>query len=124
MMSSNEVRKGVTQAQFNEQSGFILGADAMVLCGAAWYFSGNWVYAVVTFAAIGILIQIKAIAQAFAWVMSAGWAFAAYKASLYFDAGTAGAVVVAAIAGLFALGLHLAAIQAAHDIGDQPAAQK
>ena len=100
-MSSNDVRKGMTNAQFNEKQSGILMTEIFIIavvCGL--YFTSWWVFG-------GVLLVL----------LSVGWGAVGYGIGSMF--GSTGASIVLGVIGLLAgVGSHLGALQWAKDVGN------
>ena len=116
-MSSNDVRKGMTNAQFNEKQSGILMTEIFIIavvCGL--YFTSWWVFGGVL---LGLIIGlfIPQVAIPFIILLSVGWGAVGYGIGSMF--GSTGASIVLGVIGLLAgVGSHLGALQWAKDVGN------
>jgi hypothetical protein len=111
----HEVRQGFTQANFNERCAPILGLDLVMVCGATWYLTDSWAYALVAFVALAVVLQIPIVQKLVTFVLSAMWALIAYVVASLFQASDT-SFLVAGVAGVMALGLHIHALQYSNDL--------
>ena len=116
-MSHNEVRKGMTNAKFNEeQSGILFGEIFIISSGLGLYTQSWWIFGT-TFIGLIIALFIPAIAIPLMIILSIGWGIIGFGIGAIF--GSTGASVVLGIIGLLAgLGVHFAALQWANDVGE------
>lgn len=122
---STDVRKGVTEAKFNEsQSGLIFMEHfiASILVGVAchmhfhkwgwWAFGGAYVGGFV-------LLTIPFFANLFSFVCSVGWGYLGYLIGMAFKSFPAG-VVLASLFFLVTLGMYLAGMRWMQDMEPEP----
>ncbi|WP_217511854.1 hypothetical protein [Vibrio metschnikovii] len=116
-MSHNEVRKGVTNAKFNEeQSGILFGEMTIISIVIGLYAQSWWIFGI-TLAGLIIALFIPIIAIPLMVVLSIGWGIIGYGIGALF--GSTGASVVIGIIGFVAgIGVHFSALQWAKDIGE------
>jgi hypothetical protein len=112
---SDDVRKGMTNATFNEKNSDFLASELMILsiiCGVFW--QSWWVFGAVLFELI-ICLQIKKLALILCFVLSILWAVVGYFIGTFFD--SLGASVVLALLSLAAsLSAHFSALQWFEDL--------
>lgn len=113
-MSDINVRKGVTNARFNEKnSGIFFVEIAIVAIIAGYAYKSWWVFGGVLLGLIiGLVIPGVAIFVAIGF--SIAWGFIGYAIGSWFSGQAA--IVLAIIGFLAGLGLHLSAIEWAQDI--------
>ncbi|OQC14413.1 MAG: hypothetical protein BWX72_01374 [Firmicutes bacterium ADurb.Bin080] len=113
-MSDINVRRGMTNARFNEKnSGILFGEIAIVAIITGFIYHSWWVFGGVLLALIiGIVIPGVAIFVAIGF--SIVWGFIGYAIGSYFS--SEASIVLAAIGFLAGLGLHLSAIEWVQDI--------
>lgn len=115
-MSSKDVRKGMTEAKFNEENASILfGEIGLIAIGLGLFAQSWWVFGGVL---LGLLlaILIPGIAIVLMVAFSLAWGAIGYAIGTLFD--SFGASVVLCIIGfLFGLGVHLSALEWAQDVG-------
>jgi hypothetical protein len=114
-MSDIDVRKGMTNARFNEKNINILSGEIIIVATIAGVmYKSWWVFGVVLLALI-IGIVIPRIAIFLAIGFSIAWGIIGYSVGNWF--GSSGASLVLAMIGFLAgLGLHLSAIEWVKDI--------
>ncbi len=113
-MSDTNVRKGMTNARFNEKnSGILFGEIAIVAIIAGLTYKSWWVFgAVLLGLIIGIVIPGVAIFLAIGF--SIAWGFIGYAIGSWFS--NEASIVLAIIGFLAGLGLHLSAIEWVKDV--------
>lgn len=107
----NEVRRAVAQAGADEKAGVIIGLDMMALGGAAWAYSGSWVWGVVAAAITGWAFSLKGVSDLLALAMSVGWAALAYLAARHFSLTIIESCASTGVAAVVAWGMHLQGIR-------------
>ena len=113
-MSDVNVRKGMTNARFNEKnSGILFGEIAIVAIIAGFMYHSWWVFGGVLLGLIiGIIIPGVAIFVAIGF--SIAWGFIGYTIGSMFS--NEASIVLAIIGFLAGLGLHLSGIEWAQDV--------
>ncbi|UTW45981.1 hypothetical protein KFE80_03520 [bacterium SCSIO 12696] len=116
-MENNEVRKGVTNASFNEENAnFLFGEIAIVSVVSGIMTNSWWVGgACLLFLLIGLFF--KTIATVILVSLSLAWGWISYSIGNYFWGFDAG-IVIAILAVLVSGGMHLSALEWARDIGE------
>lgn len=113
---SSEVRKGVTNANFNEEQSNIFIIEVFVISIAAGvYYSSWWVFGGVLLGLI-IAVFIKILSVPLMLAFSACWGYIGYMIGNYFESSSA-SIVLAIIGFLAGLGCHLVAFEWVRDIG-------
>ncbi|MGD9472801.1 MAG: hypothetical protein AB7G24_07205 [Novosphingobium sp.] len=116
-MDHNHVRKGVTNASFNEDNSEILfGQVALLSVACGVYYSSWWVGGGVLFA-LFIALAIEPLSYLIVFLLSVGWGVAGYLLGVTINASGA-PYVLAAIGFLMGLGVNMSGLQWAQDIGD------
>ena len=114
----SEIRRGVSQANFNESQSGILMFQILVVSIAlgviysSWYVFGG--------ALIGLLIclSIPAIASLLCITLAAGVGYMTYSVLRFFEASDGATYVVTGLIGLAALGANLAGAEYMQDISE------
>ena len=113
---SSEVRKGVSNAHFNEEQSSIFIIEVFVISiVAGLYYSSWWVFGGVLLGLI-IAVFIKILSVPLTLAFSACWGYIGYMIGSYFESRSA-SIVLAIIGFLAGLGCHLAACEWVRDIG-------
>lgn len=113
---NNSVRKGVTNASFNEeQSGILMGEVLIISICLGLYTQSWWIFGI---ALIGLLVSlyIPYIAIPLIIALSLGWGVIGYGIGSLFSS-TGASVVLGIIGVLSGLGCHFAALEWVKDIG-------
>ncbi len=74
-MEGANVRKGVTNARFNEQNVRTLSTEVLIISAAAGFLSGSWVVFGGVFLGSIILLFIKPLALILCILLSLGWGY-------------------------------------------------
>jgi hypothetical protein len=115
MNNSNEVRKGITQARFNEDaSNMLFGEIFLVSIVCGFYWSSWWVFGLISIGLV-ISLMIKPLAIILAILLSIGWAIIGYGIGVFFDS-SSGSIVLAILGLLAGLGAHISALTWVEDI--------
>lgn len=117
-MNDKDVRKGMTQAKFNEEAGTLLYVQVVIISIGAGLLTGSWF--VFLFALIGLIAALlnKKTAVLCVIAFSIGWGVIGWNIGSFFF-GSAGASIVLSIIGFVAgLGSNFAGMEHAHDIAD------
>lgn len=116
----NDVRKGITNAKFNEENSTILFSQITLLSiGLGIYFKSWWVFGGTI---LGFLIglNIKPLAVIICILLSVGWGLVGYGIGLLFESNPA-SIVLAIIGLLSGLGTNFSGLQWVEDIdSDSP----
>lgn len=111
-----EVRKGITQAKFNDKAFNVIGAEIFVLAVAAGYLTHSWIVFGVLFIGLLISFQIRKVAIILSVILSIGWGFVAWKVAAIFGISIAGLIVISILATLIGGGYHRASIEYVEDL--------
>lgn len=115
-MSSGNVRKGITQAKFNEDQIGIFIAEILLISGVVGWFYKDWyVFAGVLFGLISIM-YIPYLNILLAVVLSLAWGGIGYVIGKMMS--QEAAYVIGGILFLAGMGSHLGAIEWAKDVSD------
>ena len=115
---SSSVRKGITDAKFNEgASDFVFGESIILSISAGWAAHSWWCFGGV-FLGLLIIIHVPQIVRFICWIAAIAWgAFGFWVGkSLVEDMGAA--VVLFVVLGLAGYGIHAAGAQWFQDLGD------
>lgn len=115
-MSSHDVRKGMTNAKFNEEQSGILIAEIFIIAIVVGLINKSWWIGGGTLAALIIALQIKVIAIPLMIVFSLVWGGIGYGIGTLFESSGA-SWVIGIIAFLCGLGTHMAGLQWVKDVG-------
>jgi len=118
-MSTGNIRKGITQAKFNEDAVNIIFVEIIILSIAAGVYYQSWYLGGSLF--VGLLMGfkiIKSLAIALACAFSVGWAYGTILIVQLFTDSTAASVVLGGIALLAAGGAHMGGIEYVDDLTD------
>lgn len=116
-MSHNDVRKGMTNARFNEEQMGILSGEIAIIAIVAGIYTKSWLIFGATFVGLAAALAFPIVAIPLMVLLSIGWGVIGY--SIGSLVGSKDASVVLGIIGLLAgLGVHMAAIKWVEDIGD------
>ena len=114
-MSHDQVRKGITTANFNAQQSGILSTEIIIISIGVGLYAQSWlIFGFTFFALIGALF-IPAIAGPFMITLSVLWGVIGYGIGAIFDS-TGASIVLGAIGLLAGLGVHFSALQWTRDI--------
>ena len=115
-MGSSDVRKGFTQAKFNEDQIGIFIAEILIISGVVgWYYKDWYVFGGVLFGLISIM-YIPYLNILLAIVLSIAWGGIGYFVGKLMS--QEAAYVIGAILFLAGMGSHLGAIEWAKDVSD------
>lgn len=114
-MSANDVRKGVTNARFNEKNSNILFLEIIAIAVAAGAGTESWWVFGGVFIALTGGLYIRVIAIPLMVVLSCFWGLIGYGIGSAADS-TGAAVVLGILGFLMGLGVHFSALQWAKDI--------
>jgi hypothetical protein len=114
-INSDDVRKGITQANFNEKySGFLFSELSVLSIACGLYWHSWWVFGIVYFGFIVCLI-VQKLATILCILLSIVWGIIGYFIGTLFD--SLGASVVLSIIGLLTSGgAHISALQYTKDL--------
>ncbi|EHK0700011.1 hypothetical protein ICL29_004017 [Salmonella enterica] len=115
-MSSKDVRKGITNAKFNEDQSNILFFEIGILSILIGVVIHSWWAFGIAFLGLIFSLRIKFLAVPLIVIFSVIWGFLGYGVGSLFDS-SAASYVLAIIAFLSGLGTHLSALEWANDIG-------
>jgi hypothetical protein len=114
-MSHQDVRKGMTNANFNEENSNILFGEIAIIAIGIGLITQSWWWGGGIFIGFIIALFIKPIAIFLMIVLSIGWGVVGYAIGAAFD--STGAMIVLSILGFLAgAGLHFSALEWAEDI--------
>lgn len=116
-MSSRDVRKGVTNAKFNEEQSNVLMIEIMIISIGFGLFTQSWWGFGGILIALMMSMHIPFIAIPLMVVLSVGWGIIGYGIGSLFGS-TGASVVMGGIAFLAGIGTHMAALEWVKDIGD------
>jgi len=117
-MSSGNVRKGITQAKFNEDAVNIIFAEIAILSIAAGIYYQSWYVGGILFVGLLVGFKIKPLAIVLACVFSISWAYGTILIVQIFTDSTAALVVLGGIALLATGGAHMGGIEYVDDLTD------
>lgn len=115
-MGTGNVRKGITQAHFNEQQFGIIAMEIFIIASfAGWYYKDWFVFGGVL---IGLIVAMYTpiINILLALILSVGWGGIGYFLGILMSQDAA--YVIGGLALLSGLGIHLAAIEWVRDVAD------
>lgn len=116
--TENDVRRGVTNAKFNEENSNILFSQiTIVSIGLGIYYSSWWVFGGAILGFI-ICLNIKTLSVILAILLSLGWALIGYFIGIFFESNPA-SIVLAIIGFLSGLGANFSGLQWVEDIDSQ-----
>ncbi|HGA6477148.1 TPA: hypothetical protein ACIS76_000480 [Salmonella enterica subsp. enterica serovar Saintpaul] len=117
-MSSQDVRRGITNAHFNEQHSNILFGEVFLIAIVAGLVTKSWWVGGGTLAAFIIGLQFSFIAIPLLFILSLVWGAIGYGIGTLFESSGA-SWVIGIFAFLCGLGVHLAGLQWMKDIGSE-----
>ncbi|MEW9570163.1 zinc-ribbon domain-containing protein [Rhodanobacter sp. Si-c] len=112
---SAAVRKGMTQAKFNEENSGIMVGEIMLISIATGMATTSWWWFGGLFLGLVVAMNIKPLAKLLAFVLSLGWGLVGYGIGVIFHSQPA-SIVLGLLGFMCGLGLHLSAIQWFRDI--------
>lgn len=113
-MDIGNIRKGITQAHFNEQTSGVIMIEIFIISGLlAWHFKSWFVFGGVLLGLVGAF-YIPVINIILACILSAGWGYIGYSLGHFISQNAAW--VIGALALLAGIGAHLAVIEWARDL--------
>ncbi len=116
-MSHKDVRKGVTNANFNEEmSGFLMGEIFLLAVMMGLYFH-SWIVFGLVFLGLLVVLFVKTLAMILIVGFSIVWGVLGWALGSLFDS-TGASITIAVIAFLASFGANLAALEWARDIGE------
>lgn len=116
-MESHNVRKGITNAKFNEDNAGILAGEIAIVAIAAGFYFHSWYIGGSLFLGLMIAMFIKPLAILIILALSICWGLVGYFIGVFFE--STGAMVVLSILGfLMGLGANLSALEWVQDIGN------
>nr|WP_287412779.1 zinc ribbon domain-containing protein [Pseudodesulfovibrio sp.] len=110
------VRKGLTNAKFNEERANILYAEVIIIAIIIGFASQSWWIFGASVVALLITLAIPALTMALAILLSLGWAGIGYSIGDAFSDGMGAPLVLCFIGLICGLGTHLAALEWHEDI--------
>lgn len=114
-MDYKQVRKGVTNAEFNEDNSNIMFAEFAIIAVIIGLLTRSWWWGGGSFLSMIIALFIKPLAIVLVVVLSLCWAAVGYVIGAMFS--STGAMVVLSIIGFLAgIGVHWSALEWAEDI--------
>ncbi len=114
-MNHNDVRKGATNAKFNEDNSGILFIEIVIISAAIGFVLTSWIYFGLSLFVLLFCLLFKPLAMIVSLALSICWGIIGYLIGTMFSHD---ASIVLGIIGFFAgLGLHASAIQWVRDIG-------
>ena len=117
-MSTGNIRKGITQAKFNEDAVNIIFVEIIILSIAAGVYYQSWYLGGSLFVGLLMGFKIKSLAIALACAFSVSWAYGTILIVQLFTDSTAASVVLGGIALLAAGGAHMGGIEYVDDLTD------
>jgi hypothetical protein len=112
---ASSVRKGLTQAKFNDENSGIMMAEMTLIAIAAGLVTSSWWWFGGVFLGFIVAVNIRPLANVLAFVLSLGWGILGYGIGMFFDS-QAASVVLGVLGFLCGLGLHLSALQWFRDV--------
>lgn len=116
-MDSDDVRKGVTQANFNEQIYGIFCAELGIISVALGFFFKSWYVFGLALVGLFIMLQFKRIRLVLFLLLSLCWAITGAFIGEALG-GFEGGMVVGAFAFVIGLGIHLVSMEYLNDLSD------
>lgn len=111
-----EVRKGITQAKFNETAFSVVAVELVIIAIAAGILTHSWIVFGVSLVGLLICLQIRKVAIIMSIILSVGWGFVAWKLAAIFDISLTGLIVISILATLIGGGYHIASMEYAEDL--------
>ena len=116
-MDSGAVRKGVTQARYNEDVSQIVWVEILLISGVLGQVFHSWLTFGACLIGFFVFLSIPILNVLFAITLSIGWGLIGYFAGGYFLTQNAG-LVIGGIAFLSGVGAHLGFIEWTRDVSD------
>ena len=114
-MDHNEVRKGVTNAKFNEDNSGILFLEVLIVSAVIGFVLTSWIYFGLSIFVMMFCLLFRPLAVLLSLVISIGWGIIGYLIGTLFSHDAS--IVLGIIGLLSGLGMHMSAIQWTRDIG-------
>lgn len=111
-----EVRKGVTQAKFNDSAIGVIGAELIIVSIVLGVLTHSWIVFGISLVGLIICFQIRKIAIILSVILSIGWGFTAWAIGDFFGISTTGLIVISIIAALCGGGYHMASMEYIEDL--------
>ena len=115
-MNHQDVRKGITNARFNEKNSGILFTEISIVSIAIGFSTSSWILFGVSLLGLILILQIKTLALILCIIFSIMWAVIGYYVGEMIS-GTNAAIVLAIIGLLAGLGANISALEWVKDIG-------
>jgi len=113
---SSNVRRGITNAKFNEQNSNILFWEIVILSVLAGGLAQSWWVFGAMFVGLIAALYVQKLAVILMLAFSLVWGLIGFGVGSMFDS-TAASVVLSVIAFLSGFGIHMSALQWAQDVG-------
>lgn len=114
-LGTNSVRKGTTQAKFNEDNSNILSGEIVLISIAAGFLTKSWWWFGGTLLGFIMALRIPPLAYVLMVLLSAGWAAIGYGIGMFFDSQSA-SIVLAVIGFAAGLGANFSGLQWTRDV--------
>jgi len=115
ILSSN-VRKGITNAKFNEENSRILFGEIAILSILIGGLSSSWWVFGAVFLGLIAALYVQKLAVILMVAFSLVWGLIGFVIGSMFDS-TAASIVLSVLAFLIGFGIHMSALQWAQDVG-------
>lgn len=112
---SAAVRKGMTQAKFNDENSSIMIGEMMLISAVAGLAASSWWWFGGVFLGFVVAMSIRPLAKVLAFVLSLGWGIVGYGIGMVFDS-QAASVVLGLLGFMCGIGMHMSALQWFQDI--------
>jgi len=113
---SSNVRKGMTNAKFNDQNANILFWEIVILAILAGLLASSWWVFGAMFVGLIAALYVQKLAVILMLAFSLVWGLIGFGVGSLFDS-TAASVVLSVIAFLSGFGIHMSALQWTQDVG-------
>ncbi|QPA33420.1 hypothetical protein [Thermaerobacillus caldiproteolyticus] len=113
-----EIRKGVTQAEFNEDASKILFGEIFIISVILGAMTHSWWVFGVCFIGLIACIWFEKTAFYLAIILSIGWGILGFLIGLNWIDNTGAAVVLSILGLLCGLGVHMAGLEYTRDIAE------
>jgi hypothetical protein len=115
-LKSADVRKGITQAKFNEENKNVIAGEVFLLSLLLGHFSGSWLVFVGSFLALVIAFQIKKLAVLLCVGFSIVWGVIGFYIGGYLG-GTEAKIALSILGFIMGLGANFSSLEWMEDIG-------